>query len=785
MNNRMRDEESPAPGYEAYRFDSFEVSIRQRMLHQGEKRLNIQELPFNMLLVLLEKPGEVASKEELAQRLWGERTFVEVDKSLYVIAAKLRDVLGDNPTQPRFIKTVSGRGYRFVGQVMPVLPPPAKAPPDITLPVSEPSMQRNQSARHTARRDARRISLWGSLLASVLAVVSFFAYMAYMSLVRPLASDQDRIVVGRFSNNTGNPDLDRNLSSAVQLELQESPYLSVISDRLFRGIVKDANSASLRDELSACSALRGQLLLNGRLISKGQQFQVELMAWRCSTGRLLTTQRATATSESALPGALDQATERMRRRLGESASSIRKFNVPLVQATTASLAAMKAFTLGEEKRSAGDSNAAIASFNLAVDLDPQFALAYARLGSLYEDSGRSAEGRQAYKKAFDLRERTSDREKLYILAHYYEYVTGETMRAIEDYELWRTLYPRDVIPMNNLAAADLRIGRPEQALELARGAIQLDPEKGIFYLTLISANFRLGNYGAVKMSCNNPVHGSFEFMSFHRLCFFNAFALNDEIGMAKELKWAQDSPEEYEALDDAAWLAMSQGKISEGTRLFGDAKKNALRNNSPESAADVQLDLANLEADFGLRAAAHKDALGALGLNKTAAELALSARALARIGDISDAQMEAKSAASLAPLDTIVSYAILPSVRAAMLLDHDGKAAVDALKDSRPYDDCTDLELSPAYYRGLAYLQAGETKAALAEFQQVIDHRSLADFPVYVSLSKLEMGRAFQILGNNGDSSRAFDELDEIWKNADQDFPPLQRLRAYEESRRH
>src|ERR1700678_2653731 len=139
MNNRMRDGESPAPGYEAYRFDSFEVSIRQRMLHQGEKRLNIQELPFNMLLVLLEKPGEVASKEELAQRLWGERTFVEVDKSLYVIAAKLRDVLGDNPTQPRFIKTVSGRGYRFVGQVMPVLPPPAKAPSDITLPVSEPS----------------------------------------------------------------------------------------------------------------------------------------------------------------------------------------------------------------------------------------------------------------------------------------------------------------------------------------------------------------------------------------------------------------------------------------------------------------------------------------------------------------------------------------------------------------------------------------------------------------------------------------------------------------------
>ena len=129
--------------------------------------------------------------------------------------------------------------------------------------------------------------------------------------------------------------------------------------------------------------------------------------------------------------------------------------------------------------------------------------------------------------------------------------------------------------------------------------------------------------------------------------------------------------------------------------------------------------------------------------------------------------------------------ASMTTVSAAMLLDHDGKAAVDALNDSRPYDDCTDLQLSPAYYRGLAYLQAGETKAAVAEFQQVIDHRFLAEFPVYVSLSKLEMGHAFQILGNNVDASRAFDELDDIWKNADQGFPPLQRLRVYEESRKH
>src|ERR1700692_4303727 len=183
----MQNEESLAPGYEAYRFDSFEVAIRQRMLRQGEKRLHIQELPFNMLLVLLEKPGEVVSKEELAQRLWGQGTFIEVDKSLYVMAAKLRDVLGDNPTQPRFIKTVSGRGYRFVGRVTPVLTPPAEIAQDTVSADSQTSIQQNHSAlhtarhgtRHTARHGARRVALWSSLLVSAMAVASFIAYKSF------------------------------------------------------------------------------------------------------------------------------------------------------------------------------------------------------------------------------------------------------------------------------------------------------------------------------------------------------------------------------------------------------------------------------------------------------------------------------------------------------------------------------------------------------------------------------------------------------------------------------
>jgi DNA-binding winged helix-turn-helix (wHTH) protein/tetratricopeptide (TPR) repeat protein len=764
----MQAQESGQPGCETYLFDSFEVSVRQRVLRQSGERLKLQELPFQMLLILLETPGEIVSKEELGRRLWGHETFIEVDKSLYVMAGKLREALGDNAAQPRFIKTVSGRGYRFIGEVTPVLTSPLAPRLVLTMPAS--------ATRIPSRW---RMTLWTSL---ALVAVGGGMGLLYRYNHRPLASDQDRIVIGSFTNSTGNADLDRTLSSAVQLKLQESPYLSLISDHKFRAALKDLDSASLKQELTACSSLDGQMLLKGRILSKGNGFQILLTAWGCGNGRLLTTQGAEAASQAAILPALDLATEHMRRRLGEPESSLQKFNVPLVQATTASLAALKAFTLGEEKRAEGDMDAAIAGYRLAVDLDPQFALAYARLGTINNNVGQYSLSRQYYQKAYELKNRASDREKLYIVTHYYEYATGETQRAIQDYELWRTLYPRDIVPTNNLAVDYLQLGEPQKALDLARRAIQLEPTNELLYGTLAESYLKLGQYSQVQALCSDSEHGRLNSLGFHRVCFRAAFALHDEAGMQKQMQWAHGNPQECEALDDAAWVAMYRGKISEAHKLFAAAARSAAENKTIESEADVRLDEARLNADVGDLPAATEEARQVLKLPfESASEQAYAALALARAGAIADAQSVAKKAAAMAPLDTIVNSGLLAVVRASVdLQNHNPKLALNSLEETRPLDFCVYMELAPAYYRGLAYLQAKDPGRAAKEFQSVIDHTSLADFPIYVVLSEVELGHTYTVLGDRAKAAGAYKVAEEIWKDADPGFPGLLRLHVYE-----
>jgi DNA-binding winged helix-turn-helix (wHTH) protein/tetratricopeptide (TPR) repeat protein len=769
------------PRCEAYRFDCFEVSLKQGTLLQRGKRLRVQDLPFKMLVILLEKPGELVTKEELAQQLWGQEIFTEIDQSLYVMAGKLRQVLGDDASQPRFIRTVSGKGYRFVESVTPVFAPSTDRP----VLLFQPSPQTAPTdhlhplpAESTSRRTVLRVMV-GAIVAAL-----GMGFAAYKYNHRALMNDQDRVVVAAFTNSTGNPDLDGSLSAAIQSELRESPYLSLIPDQKFHALVKNTASASLQDELRACKVLDGQLLLKGRIFSLAQGYQVALTAWRCANGQLLTTQEAAAVSQTTILSALGLATERMRRRLGEPEDSLKKFNVPAELATTASFAALKAFDLGEQKRFNGDAAGAVASYKLAVDLDPQFALAYARLGTVYHNRWQLALSAQSYQQAFELRNsRTSDRDRLYIVAHYYEFATGEIRRAIEDYELWHALYPRDIVPVYNLATQYLLIGRPQRALDLAQKVVRQEPTD-IMNELLAQIYLKLGDYGNVEKLCDDPANGKMNSMNFHRACFEAAFAQDDEIAMDKQLQWSHGSPEEGEALSDAAWVAMYRGRISDAKILFRKAKESAMQSKSIDLAADIETDQATLEADVGLLPDARIHAREVLKLPfESAWEQAYAARALARSGDTSRALIVGKKAASLAPLDDLVNSAMLPTVRAAIYIQKNDPAnALQALEVSRDFDLCGCMQLVPGYYRGLAYLQNKQPELAVREFQGVIDHRFLSPtFSLYLVLSQLELGHAFQMLGDSTSANRAYTKVEMAWKDADRNFPPLQKLRRYQD----
>jgi len=769
---------------DGYVFDCFEASLKLGTLLRDGQRLKVQYLPFRMLVALLEKPGELVTKEELARRLWGQQALGDTDKSLYVMAGKLRQVLGDSANEPRFIQTVSGRGYTFIGSVALVSSPPheeifplspSPLPGGITIDLH------SLLAAPASRSMNLPVKVSAAMLLALIGTAA--ATLLYRYENRPLMTDQEKVVLASFTNSTGNPDLNETLAAPMQSQLQESPYLNLIPERRYRAIVKNPETASLQDELRACVELDGQVLLQGSISAVGPGYQITLAAWRCASGKLLTAEKANAASQDSILSALDLATDHMRRRLGEPEDSLKKFNVPAVQATTASLAALKAFNYGDEMRFKSDPNAAIASFKLAIDLDPQFALAYARLGTIYHNTEQFALSRECYQRAFELRSsRASDRERLYIVAHYYEFATGQTQRAIKVYELWHSLYPRDPVPIDNLAGQYLMAGQPQKTLDLIQQATQLETANQIHYVMRTQAYLRLGDYANVRKVCDGLAKKQTDFSELHRACFELAFAQDDKTAMQRMLQWSHGDPAEWLVVADSAWVAMYRGKSSLAAMLFSKAEHSAIENNSVESAADIGLDQAMLEAEVGLLPAARTDARAVLKLSfASGAEQAYAALALARAGDEPLALATTRKAESMAPLDDVVNTAMIPSARAAAFLQQNDPAdALQALEKSRPFDLYVSLQMVPGYYRGLAYLQNKQPELARQEFQHVLDHRALLPtFSIYAVLSQLELGHAYQLLGDSSSANAAYRKVELAWKDANPDFPPLQELAKY------
>ena len=428
-----------------YLFEGYEVKVlSSTLLHQGH-RVRLQRLPLRLLLILLEEPGRVFTHGELQKRLWGEDLSSDHDAGLWTAMAKLREALRDDPAKPRFIETVAREGYQFIAQVTPVAsdnPPYPSSPAKIVA--GESLSPPAQPAKPTHRPSI--VAGKFPILLSIAVISGIAAFVMFLYMKTPLIDDETQVVLGGFANHTGDPDFDNTLSLAFQSKIEESPYLSILPDRRFRQIIKDPSSASLQDQLRTCLSLGGKVILTGEIQKRRSGYSVVLQARKCDSGRILTTQGSRVDSKSAVLAALDLAGEQLRRRLGESDVSLRKFNVSLKDSTTSSLAAARAFNQGEDRRFEGSESRAIADYILATNLDPNFALAYARLGTIYLNAGEHARGRQYYQKAFELRERATDRERLDIVSHYYSAI-GEIQYSIDAYERWHCLYTHDDGPV--------------------------------------------------------------------------------------------------------------------------------------------------------------------------------------------------------------------------------------------------------------------------------------------------------------------------------------------------
>jgi DNA-binding winged helix-turn-helix (wHTH) protein/tetratricopeptide (TPR) repeat protein len=766
---------------DSYRFDAFEVRVKAGLLlHQGT-RVRIQELPLRMLILLVQHSGEVVSRDQLRNHLWGSRTFVEFDSNLRVAAAKLREALGDNATQPRFLETVARRGYRFIGDAVPIIEaadppqsspaePPAVAPAAVAPPATS-----LPSTVESPRRHFRPLIAW---VLGATALLATLGVRIFLQPPEPLIQQQDAVALGHFLNHTDDRSLDEVLSPPFRVKMDESPYLRLVSNEQFARALLKSPDDSLSGELEACRELHARVLLNGQVTRADAGFDLELDAYDCTRTKRIATVTARADSQDDLLPALGRACEKMRLRLGESRTTLDRFDVPLVQATTSSLAALRAYRLGEQRHISGNDTESKTYYKLAIDLDPQFALAYLQMGRAYSNTGEPSSSRGYYQHAFDLRERTTERERLYITTSYYSYATGERLRAIEAYQLWSTLYPQDVIPANNLAGQYLAMGRSSEALASARRAIQIDPSLPQPYSALATALLKSGDASALKALCDDSAHRDTAMPAYHLACYEAAFERRDTLSMEREMTWARGKPQESALINAAAGIAFYQGRLSESRRLFDLARQSALANNLPEFATQMALDQAAMEAALGLTTVATQDVLDAVAVGAHGPEEEISVAFIwALLGNPDRADEAVRTANTESPLDTLLNLAQAPEIRAIIHLGRNNpEEAIRELEQVRPYDLCGELNLAPGYYRGLAYLRSGLPKRAVAEFQAVLSQRGAAPHSLYIPLSRLQLVKILSPTGENDVALALTKELEEIWRQADSGFPPLREL---------
>jgi DNA-binding winged helix-turn-helix (wHTH) protein/tetratricopeptide (TPR) repeat protein len=767
----------PQDDCEAYRFDTFEVRLKDEILLRDGVVVPIQRLPFRMLVALLERAGELVSRDELQKRLWGEQTYLEFDNNLHVAATKLREALGQTGAGPRFVITEPRRGYRFVAVVTPVYRPGIQdeEPPD-ALPDTAP----RAVPRFMARRARRPILIVCGCILGIAACVAaaWFAYRIHNS---PIVDRDARVVLGGFQNRTGNPALDGILSGAFQLKLRQSPYLRFIEDEKFSAKVRDPDSATLKSQFAACVALDGRVLLTGAVVNAPHGYQVVLSEWRCRTGTLLATEKGNANDGLSLLHALDTTTEALRRRMGEPAETLQGFNASITQVTTSSLAALKAFGLGDRELARGNQAEAISNYRLAIDLDSQFVLAYARLGMIYSNEIDPTLARQYLSKAFLLRERTTDRERLLIAANYYSRVTGESQHAIDTYELWRSLYPYDLTPNTNLAIEFLEMGRPDKAIEPARAAQRLDASDTYATTNLALSYLETGDFSSLNALCAGAAHPLSVTPLFHSYCYQSAFAQNNAAAMQHETQLAAGNSAEILILNHASRIAMLHGDLPEADRLYRLAIQKALQDKGAGLAASFQLEQAQCQAELGASGRARQEV--ELALRQSPADptsQALAALVYARTGDRARALTLATAASKAVPADTIVNAAILPLVHGVIALNAaDAKAAIRALEPALPLDLNGTLPFASAYYRGLAYEQDHQWEAAAGEFRRVVDHRFVSPDSLYVVLSELELGHVLDMSVHSAEAAKVFEQVASTWRNASSDFAPRKKLAFY------
>ena len=624
------------------------------------------------------------------------------------------------------------------------------------------------------------------LLGGVAVLLVAIAIGGYLYLHRaPKLTGKGSIVLADFTNTTGDPVFDDALRQGLAAQLAQSPFLTILSDQQIHQTLRFMNqppTARLTNDLSrqVCQRTQSAAVLDGSIAQIGSTYNLILNAVNCSTGETLATASAEAQNKDAVLGALGKVAEQIRGKLGESLASIQKYNTPIAQATTSSLEALKAFSLGMQARGNKGEGAAAPYFKQAVSLDPNFAMAYAVLGQVETNLGERSIGTEYTKKAYELKDRASEPEKFYIESHYHENVTGDREQGMQVYRLWAQTYPRDSVPYNNLAVGYTLLGQWEKALPEAREAHQLVPDESISCFALANVYLGLGRLDEAKATINEALNRKLDVPFFHRTLYLVAFVQNDSAAMARELSLFSSSSAEMADFGESLAAATEAyfGHLKKARDLNQQSVSAFQSMGKKETAATTLAAQAAVEAEAGDSATARKDAAAVLALDSSYLVKIQVAYVFARTGDAARAESLAAELAKERPTDTLANVYLLPTTRAVVELNRNNPAkAIEILQPVQAYD-LVNLRMLSAYERGEAYLALHRGNEAAAEFQKLLDHPGIVLNSILGALAHWQLGRAYALAGDNSKARSAYQDFFALWKDADPDVPILKQAKS-------
>ena len=758
-------------GRELYGFGPFRIDPEKEILLRGGEPVPLTPKTFQILLVLIRHSTEVVTKDELLKSVWPD-TFVE-EANLSRNIFMLRKALGDS-AQDRYILTVPGRGYRLAESVHLI--------PDRELSIV--------SSRHSAVQiqvSETNPWRWIALTALVLLVAAGLA-VRYLIPHPPALSTKDTIVLADFANSTGDPVFDDTLRQGMAVQLEQSPFLTLISDRRIHTTLQlmgQPLDARLTPQIAGeiCERTGSTAVLDGSISRLGTQYVLGLRAKLCATGQVLAEEQVQAARKEDVLKALDGAAVSVRGKLGESLSSVRKYDTPVDEASTSSLEALKAYSEGRRIMLSRGYSAALPFYQRAVELDPHFAIAYRNLSASYISLNQDGRTAEMARKAYDLRDRVSERERFSIEGNYQLYATGNLKKATQVFDSWRQIYPRDYIPhlyLGNIASClgdlDKVLRERSEALRLEPGSEATNALAGAGYAKLN----RLDEAVAVfRKAEENGLEGELLRSQYYLVAFTSGnVALQERLLAEAAGKPGIEDVMLGSQANSEAWF----GRMAQARELTRRAMNSAAQQDAHESAAAYEVQEALNEAELGYLDQARADAKAALRLSSNHDVKDVAMLALATAGDSRAAERMAVEVSKAYPEDTLIQSYWVPTVRAAIALNQGNSArAIQVLQSmgSRELGQpAFAIFMHPVYLRGQALLAAHKGAEAATEFRKILDHRGLMQNDPIGALAHFQLGRAYAMFGKIPEARGAYEDFLNFWKDADAELPALKEAKA-------